>query len=187
MLDKSLRNELKTLIGQRDNAGVRVAEFQKMIQDLKIKIENLKTAHVLTEQRFIDGAATLEQLQASQIGIDGSTKTLHDIERLMAAAESAREKLEAEISATQKLVSSNRVNYCFSIQNKIFDEIRSDKKLKAKILEAVAAAAANGSVSYVGQYYAFCQMHGTKFIPEFTVEELNAATEKFKKDNDLEE
>ncbi|MBX3616984.1 hypothetical protein [Nitrosomonas sp.] len=156
-----------------------------MITEQQDKTEALKTAHVLTEQRFIDGAATLEQLQASQAEIDASAKALHDLERLQAAAESARKKLEADVIAKQRLVNANRVDFCFDTQRRIFEEIRNDKALKDKILRAVAAGAANGHVSYVAEYYAFCQIHGTKFIPEFTREELNLATEKFIKDNNL--
>lgn len=185
MLNKPLRNELKTLIGQRDNAGVRVAEFRKMIKEQQDKIEALKAAHAMTEKRFIEGAGTLEQLQASQAEIDTNTKTLHDIERLMAAAQSASGKLENDIAEKQKQVNGNRVDHCFDVQRQIFEELKTDKKFKQKILEAVAAGAANGHVSYVAEYYAFCQMHGAKFIPEFTREELNQATEKFIKDNDL--
>lgn len=185
MLNKPLKNEFKSLKQQLKNSDARFIEFSGMIENHGDEIENLKKEHQIIERKFIDGAATLDDLQRSQAGIDSKIRSLNDLERLMAAAESARKKLEVDVIEKQKLVNANRVDHCFDVQRQIFEELKTDKKFKQKILEAVAAGAANGHVSYVAEYYAFCQVHGTKFIPEFSREELNQATEKFIKDNDL--
>ena len=182
---KNLKIELKDLEAKPEKSDVRVSELKKISEDQHVEIDNHKAAHKLLESRFIDGSATFEQLQASQSEIDGKVKSLNDLGQLITAAIDARKEIEKKIDVKKQEIAIAQRDFCIKRRDGIFKEIQSDTKLRAKLLEAMAAQASAPGLEYTFSLKNFVQKNLTAILPDITETEAREATDRFTKENSL--
>lgn len=179
---KTIRAELQN----RSASAIAQCNNLKELNDAQsVKIQQMRQAHELTEQRFIENSATLEQLQHSQAEIDAEIKKLSDLQRLFESAKKSATEIDSQIQrATQDLKIARR-DFCVERSNGLLNEIKTDSKLRTRIIEAMAALAASNAGPYTYSATYFAQQYLTAIVPEISETEVRAAVDQYIKANDL--
>ncbi|QOJ20724.1 MAG: hypothetical protein HRU77_08465 [Gammaproteobacteria bacterium] len=138
-----------------------------------------------TEKRHIMDQASDAEVAAAQQLCNTVEAKLATTNRRVELIKAARIELASKIATATQSLKIARSEFCISRRNAIFNEIQNDQKLKAKLLEALAAFALNGHIPYTTDRAKFFEMFARDFLPEFAESQVLEAAEKFRKVNGL--
>ncbi|MBS0497062.1 MAG: hypothetical protein JSR51_05355 [Proteobacteria bacterium] len=158
------QNEQNSLAQQHDNAST--------------TLETTERAHILDQ-------VSDDVLLAAQQARSNLATQLAAVNRRITLIREAIAENDLKIAAAAQSLKIARSEFCISRRNAIFNEIQNDQKLKAKLLEALAAFALNGHIPYTTDRAKFFEMFARNFLPEFAEAEVTQAAEKFRRDNQL--
>lgn len=173
------------LIVQRNRVELKRTQSQAEIAELSAKIEDGKSILEALEMAAILEEATDAELHAAR------TAHMDLIERLKLAnmrlklIGEAVSDIAAKLEASAQDIKTAKHYFCCEVRDSKLAEIKGDKKFKVALLEAIAAMACNGLLSYTNNCSLFAQQNLSRIIPEILEEEVLEATEKFKKTNFL--
>lgn len=181
---KNIIAELEALANQIATATTKDSEVLNTIESQELLIDKLQQAHDLKERQFIDGTATLEQLQYSQQEIDSESKILLNLERLAESTKKAIKELEEKRTALNKQLVIAQRQFCTEQRNQAIAKIKTDKALRQNLLAAMVANVGTGG-EYTFSPPVFVEKFINQILPQISEAEVRAELEKFKKSNDL--
>lgn len=180
---RSAHAELFTRRGKFDQ---KKRDCKSLVASISSKLSGLEQAHSILEKRYLADEATMQQVQASRAEIESERGKLTEAERLASLAAEAIREIDQQIQQAEQAIAAARREFCVKRSNDLLNEIKTDGKLRARIIEALASRAASGSSGYTFSVEYFVQHHFSAIFPEISEAEARVATEKFTKENGLE-
>ena len=173
-----LLNLHSTLSAKLDAAQTENFELQREDEQARAEFTECERRHILDN-------ATDSELEAAQSKADNMRLRLQASTRRMELIRQAITDHTLKINSSLQSMRIIRRVHCITIRNAVFEELQSDKKLKSRILQAMAAQASTGMESYTYDVMQFAQQFLVRILPAISVEDVKEAAEKFKKENDL--
>lgn len=149
---------------------------------------NKETANyaAIEKKHILDEATDAELLEARKVVTD-LTVQLETIDRRIELIREAIAENDLKINAATQAFRNARMSFCFQVRDEKLAKIKGNQELRELLLAAISAHASNGFMMYTYDPRKFVEQFITQILPEISEDEARAATEKFKKDNDLEE
>ena len=180
---RSAHAELFTRRGKFDH---KKRDCESLVASITSKLSGLEQAHSILEKRYLSDEANLAQVTASRNEIEAKRAELLEADRLASLATEAIREIDQQIQQAEQAIAAARREFCVKRSNDLLNEIKTDGKLRARIIEAMASRAASGSSGYTFSVAYFVQHHFSAIFPEISEGEARVATEKFTKENGLE-
>ncbi len=140
--------------------------------------------NAIEKLHIMDQASDAEVTAAQQLCNTLEAK-LATTNRRVDLIKTARSELVPKIAAAAQNLKIARRDFCFRISNEKLARIKQNQDLKSLLLEAMAAAAANGQVIYTVGIRPFATQNLDRILPEITQQEVWEETEIFKKKHGL--
>jgi hypothetical protein len=156
-----------------------------LVTSIATKLSGLEQAHSILEKRYLTDEATITQVTASRNEIEAERAKFAEAERLAGLAAEAIQEIDTQILQAEQAIAAARREFCVKRSNDLLNEIKTDAKLRARIIEAMAARAASGSGGYTFSVAYFAQHHFSAIFPEISEAEVRAAVDQFTKSNEL--
>lgn len=175
---KNLENQRTAFSVKLESESAVSIELSKQHDEAAVRFNNIERAHILDR-------ATDTELQAAQQHLDDIAAKLTTADRRQVLMREELKKLDTQIQQAAQDVRISRSQFCLNQRNAIFKEIQNDHKLKSKLLEAIAAHALNGHVSYTNHWQTFINQFAAQILPDATFNEVQTAIDKFQRNNGL--
>ncbi len=172
-------------IGNRAKFEQKHDECESMALNITTKLSGMELAHSILEKRYLADEVSISQVSASRAEIETERQNLEEMKRLCEMARNAIKEIDVQIQQSLQSVAAARHEFCLVRRNELLREIKLDAKLRARLIEAMAAHAMSGSGSYTWQADKFIQSFLSSITPDITELEAREAGEKFTKANSL--
>ncbi|SDX03887.1 hypothetical protein [Nitrosomonas oligotropha] len=181
----TVRTQHAELLTRRAKFDQKKRDCESLVASITSKLSGLEQAHSILEKRYLADEANLAQVTASRNEIEAKRVELSEAERLASLAAEAIREIDQQILQAELATTAARREFCVKRSNDLLNEIKTDAKLRARIIEAMAARAASGSGGYTFSVAYFAQHHFSAIFPEISETEVRAAVDQFTKSNDL--
>ena len=174
----ALQNQYEALVAKQTSAETDRAELQQHLNQAAADLIAIEKRHVL------DLASDQELAKARQVNSKLAEQVTTVNRRVELLGETLGETSE-KIQQAQTAVQAAIFEFCKFERDKAIEKIKMDPKLRESLLAAMGAWANNGRMVYVTDPQVFIQQHLSQITPIISREEVQAAIEKFSKNNDL--
>jgi len=176
---KNLENQRAAVAAKDESGSTTQIEVHGQHVEAGTTLNNLERLHILDK-------ATAAEVESAQQRVNDLAAKLVATERRNKLIKEELQKIDAEILKAKQEIAAARREFCVKRSNDLLNEIKTDAKLRARIIEAMASRAASGSSGYTFSVAYFVQHHFSAIFPEISEGEARVATEKFTKENGLE-
>lgn len=168
------------ILANKAKFSQKTKECSDLANESRTKVAALELAHTMLERRYVCDEASLAAVAISRQELEKERAQLEEVERLGQLAADAIQDVERELQKAGNAMREAQSQYCLSLSVQILSEIKSDRKFKERLLQAMAVSAANGLTQYTTDPQSFVNQHISRILPVITTDEVNAAIEKFK-------
>lgn len=172
------RQQGESLFQKNTTATADVNLLRKQRDEASINLVTLEKKHILdqvTDRELADAQKLFDDLEAK---LSAATRRLELIHEAIA-------ENDLKINAAAQNLRIARYEFCFKESNKNLEKIKQNKEVRALIVKAMAACAANGHALYLVDAQKFVFDNFNRIVANISVDEIREAEEKFKKENGL--